>query len=61
MTPSPKRFPGQTNADYESRKDPNADFLGTQSLRGGGDPSIVYRGLRALLSWREGRKGRRSQ
>ena len=35
-----KRLPGQSNADYErTRRDPNAEFLGTQSLVGGGDPT----------------------
>jgi hypothetical protein len=60
MTSSEKRLPGQTNADYENHDDPNAQFIGTQSLQGGGDPSFMYRGLRAVLSWLDRRKGRRS-
>jgi hypothetical protein len=51
-----KRLPGQSNAEYERRRDPNAQFLGTQSLQGGGDPSFVQRGLRAFLAWRDRRK-----
>lgn len=51
-----KRLPGQTNAEYERRRDPNAEFLGTQSLESAGDPSFVYRALRALLSWRDRRR-----
>ena len=56
--PAPeKRLPGQSNADFErARRDPNADFLGTQSLVGGGDPTWVMRAANALLSWRKGRK-----
>jgi hypothetical protein len=61
MTPSAKRLPGQDNAGHEGRKDPNSDFIGTQSLDGGSDPSFVYRGLRALLSWLDRRRGRRSR
>ena len=39
-----KRLPGQSNADYEKpRHDPNADFLGTQSVSGGADPTWVMR------------------
>ena len=56
MAPSEKRLPGQTNADYDGRTDPNAEFLGTQSLVGGGDESFVYRGIRALLSWLDRRR-----
>ena len=44
MAASRKRVPGQGNDDDEARKDANADFLGTQSLQGGGDDSFVYRG-----------------
>jgi hypothetical protein len=51
-----KRLPGQSNAEFEGHRDPNADFLGTQSLHGGGDLSFVQRGLRAFLSWRDRRK-----
>ena len=55
-----KHLPGQRNSEYEGAKDPNAEFLGTQSLHGGGDPSFVYRALRALFSWRDRRRGRGS-
>ena len=55
-----KRLPGQSNADYEQRHDPNADFIGTQSLEGGGDPTFVYHALRAFMSWRDRRRGRRT-
>ena len=51
-----KRRPGQSNAEFEGRGDPNADFLGTHSLHSGGDPSFLYRGLRAFLSWRDRRR-----
>lgn len=51
-----KRLPGQSNAEYERRRDPNVEFLGAQSLQGDGDPSFVYRGLRALMSWRDRRR-----
>ena len=59
MTPSEKRLPGQTNADYGRGKDPNAEFLGTQSLDGGGDDSFVYRGILAFISWRDRSRRRR--
>lgn len=55
-----KRLPGQSNADYAGRVDPNTKFLGTQSLHGGGDLTIVHRGLHALLSWLGRRRGRTS-
>jgi len=58
MAASRKRVPGQGNDDDEARKDANADFLGTQSLQGGGDDSFVYRGLRALFAWLDRRNGR---
>ena len=61
MTSSPKRLPGQSNEAYENRTDPNSEFIGTQSLHGGGDPSFVYRGNRALLSWLDRRTGRGSR
>lgn len=53
-----QRRPGQSNSEYENGTDPNAQFLGTQSLYGGGDPTFVYRGLRALLAWLDRRRGR---
>ncbi|WP_426512729.1 hypothetical protein ACPPVO_20085 [Dactylosporangium sp. McL0621] len=49
MSAQPKRLPGQSNADYErSGADPNAQFLGVQSLQGGGDPSWVGRLYNAI-------------
>jgi hypothetical protein len=57
MSRPEKRIPGQDNAAYE-RRDPNADFLGTESLEGGADPSFVRRGLRAFLAWLDRRKQR---
>lgn len=57
MTPR-RRLPGQSNAEFRRRKDPNTKFIGTQSLQGGGDPTFVYRALRAFLSWRDRRRGR---
>lgn len=54
-----KRLPGQTNADYGRRRDANADFLGTQSLRGGGDPTWALRLVRALFERWDRRKNRR--
>ena len=61
MTAPEKRLPGESNADHENRKDPNADIIGTQSLFGGGDASFVQRGLRGLLSWLDRRRGRGSR
>ena len=51
--PAPeKRVPGQSNADYERpRRDPNADFLGTQAVSGGGDPTWVMRASQVILDW----------
>jgi hypothetical protein len=50
-----KRLPGQSNADHErAPRDPNAEFLGTQSLVGGGDPTWVMRAAKALFTWRKG-------
>jgi hypothetical protein len=51
-----KRLPGQSNDDYEQSRDPNAAFIGTQSLYGGGDLTFVSRALRAFLSWRDRRR-----
>lgn len=52
MVPGPeKRLPGQSNADYDRGRDANADFLGTQSLYGGGDLSWVMRVADALRRW----------
>ncbi|MCA1783854.1 MAG: hypothetical protein ABR616_17005 [Dermatophilaceae bacterium] len=47
-----KRIPGQSNAQYErARTDPNAQFLGTQSLDGGGDLTWVMRAAKAFSDW----------
>ncbi|MGK5550863.1 hypothetical protein ACSNOI_04550 [Actinomadura kijaniata] len=57
--PAPeKRLPGQSNAEFERRHDPNAAFVGTQSLNGGGDPSFMIRGFRALLTRLDRRRAR---
>lgn len=56
MTPE-KRQPGQSNADYERRGEPNAQFLGTHSLEGGGDLTFVLRAYRAFRGWRDRRRG----
>ncbi|MEW2353209.1 hypothetical protein [Spirillospora sp. NPDC029432] len=60
MPPPEKRLPGQSNAEYEGRQNPNAKFLGTQSLSGGGDPSFIVRISQAVFAWitRRGRKSR---
>lgn len=47
-----QRRPGQSNAEYEHGPDPNADFLGTHSLFGGGDATWVFR----LLDWVSARR-----
>ncbi|HJQ89488.1 MAG TPA: hypothetical protein VJ820_18745 [Propionibacteriaceae bacterium] len=60
-TPPKKRLPGQSNADYVGRPDRNADFLGTESLSGGGDfgaSFTVVRIVRALMARRDARRGR---
>lgn len=47
-----KRIPGQRNADYDGpHSDPNADFIGTSSLYGGGDPTWAMRLVRAISGW----------
>ncbi len=52
-----KRIPGQSNADYgRARSDPNANFLGTQSLRGGGDLTWIPNAVKALSDWWRRRK-----
>ncbi len=53
-----KRLPGQSNADHGKKKDPNAEFLGQNSLYGGGDPSLGLRLFRALFNRRDRRRGR---
>lgn len=58
--PAPKRQPGQSNADFNRRSDPNAKFIGEQSLRGYGPwehkPSIVT----AIRKWLKRRRAGRS-
>lgn len=47
-----KRLPGQSNAEYERRRsDPNAEFLGAQSIEGGVDLTWVMRLAQALSRW----------
>lgn len=47
-----KRIPGQSNADYErAPSDPNARFLGTHSLQGGGDLTGLTKVGKALFDW----------
>lgn len=60
MTAQGKRLPGQSNDDYEKRDDPNTQFLGTQSLYGGGDPTFVLRAMHAFFRWLDRRRGRRT-
>jgi hypothetical protein len=52
-----KRLPGQANADYERRHDPNSDFIGVQSAYGGG-----YQGgwTWQLLAWVSTRRAHRN-
>lgn len=52
-----KRLPGQDNTSYErSRRDPNADFQGTHSLYGGGDPTWAKRLVDVVWDWRKRRR-----
>ncbi len=60
MTAPEKRIPGQTNAEYERRRGPNANFIGTQSLQGGGDPSFVIRASQAFFACLNRRRDRKS-
>ena len=54
-----KRRPGQSNAEYEGRRpDPNADFLGAQSVDGGWDPTNIGRLVRAAMEWVRARRSR---
>ena len=47
-----KRIPGLSNAEYErAGTDPNAQFLGTQSLHGGGDLTWIVRAAKAVSDW----------
>ncbi len=48
--------PGRNADDERARRDANAEFLSTQSLVGGGDPTWVMRAANALLNWRKGRQ-----
>lgn len=56
---SEKRLPGQSNADF-GRSNPNNEFIGTQSVAGGGDPSFALRLFRAIGAWRDRRRATRS-
>ena len=60
MAAPKKRLPGQSNEQYEydGRPDPKADFLGTQSVSGGGDPTWVLRAVLAVAAWFGRRRGR---
>jgi hypothetical protein len=53
-----KRLPGQSNADYGGRPDPNVAYLGTESVAGGTDPTWILRLMRAFFAWRDRRAGR---
>ena len=58
MTAHEKRQPGQSNAEYDGRRDPNADFLGVQSLHGGGGLGGWIAGLWKWLDRRRRRDAR---
>jgi hypothetical protein len=52
MVPGPeKRLPGQSNAEYGGRPDPNAEYLVTQSLHSSWELSWVMRAVRAVFRW----------
>ena len=52
MVPGPeKRLPGQSNAEYGGRPNPNAEFLVTQSLHSNWDLSWVTRAVGAVFRW----------
>jgi hypothetical protein len=55
MSAQPERIPGRTGAD------PNARFLGTHSLSGGGDPSWVGRLYDAIADRLDRRRRQRRQ
>ncbi|MFI0446867.1 hypothetical protein [Actinomadura sp. 6N118] len=57
MAAPEKRIPGQSNSEYERRDNPNADFIGTQSVHGGGDHSFMVRISQAFFTWRDRRRG----
>lgn len=60
MVPGPeKRLPGQSNAEYGVRRDPNGEFMVTQPLQRGGDLSWVMRAAGAMVRW-VGRRNRHS-
>lgn len=47
-----KRRPGQRNAEYDGpHPDPTAQFQGTHSLYGGGDPTWAMRLVQVVRSW----------
>ncbi len=53
MSSEPRR-PGQSNAEYENRTGASqrvsAKFLGTNSIRNGGDPGAIQTVVKALFS-----------
>lgn len=51
-----KRVPGQSNEDYGRGGDPNAPFVHTRALYGGGDLSFGARLMDAIVSWRRRRR-----
>ncbi|MQY05916.1 hypothetical protein [Actinomadura macrotermitis] len=60
MAAPEKRLPGQSNAEYERRRDPNADFIGMQSMAGGGDPTRAIRYSQAFFAWFNRVRGRKA-
>ncbi|GAB2765260.1 hypothetical protein GCM10027020_17030 [Nocardioides salsibiostraticola] len=63
MPRPPKRLPGQSNAEHGGPLDPNAEFLGTQSLHGGsfgGDPAAQKQIIHGIFSWFDRRRKRKS-
>lgn len=57
MSGPEKRIPGQSNAEYgHAPSDPNAGFLGTHSLKGGGDLTGLTNVGKALVDWWKRRK-----
>jgi hypothetical protein len=59
MSAPPKRIPGQSNAEYHGGPDPNAPFLGVQSLSSGDDMSWVGRLYNAVADRIDRRRRRR--
>ena len=59
MVPGPeKRLPGQSNAEYGGRPDPNAEFVVAQFLHSSWDLSWIMRASKAVFRW-FGRRHRR--